>query len=211
MNGRRSYDDPCGTARALDVVGERWALLVVRELLLGPKRFSDLVRGLPGTSQNVLSQRLRELADAEVVARRRLGPPVSGQVYELTERGHALRPVVVELGRWGSRISAQTGGELSADAFAIALLTTFDGSPGDCVVELRVDDDVFGVTLVDGRVDVARGAPARPDAVLTGTAAAMRAVVFGGTALTRLEVQGDTAVAERFAGSFPRPTPWPSG
>jgi DNA-binding HxlR family transcriptional regulator len=87
MAGTRQYDDPCGVARALDVVGERWTLLVVRELLFGPKRFSDLVRGLPGMSQNVLSQRLRELASAGLVERRRLGPPVSAQVYELTERG----------------------------------------------------------------------------------------------------------------------------
>lgn len=210
MNGRRSYDDPCGTARALDVVGERWALLVVRELLLGPKRFSDLVRGLPGTSQNVLSQRLRELVDAQVVTRHRLGPPVSGQVYELTERGHALRPVIVELGRWGSRIPADTGGELSPDAFVIALLTTFDGSPGECTVELRIDDDVFGVTLADGSVDIARGTPARPDAVLTGSAAAVRGVVFGGLPLSELDVTGDRAVAERFARAFPRPVPWPA-
>jgi len=210
MEARRSYDDACGTARALDVVGERWALLVVRELLLGPKRFSDLARSLPGTSQNVLSQRLRELVHAEVITRHRLGPPVSAQVYELTERGHALRPVVVELGRWGSRIPAETSGELSPDAFVIALLTTFDGSPGECTVELRIDDDVFGVTLTGGEVDVARGAPARPDAVLTGPAAAVRGVVFGGAPLTKLGVQGDQAVAERFARSFPRPVPWPA-
>lgn len=211
MSGRRSYDDPCGTARALDVVGERWALLVVRELLLGPKRFSDLARSLPGTSQNVLSQRLRELTEAEVVVRHRLGPPVSGQVYELTERGRALRPVVVELGRWGSRIASHPGGELSPDAFVIALLTTFDGSPGACTVELRIDGDVFAVALADGRVDVARGAPAGPDAVLAGTAAALRGVVFGGAPLDELEVRGDAAAAERFVRSFPRPTPWPSG
>jgi DNA-binding HxlR family transcriptional regulator len=210
MDGRRSYDDPCGTARALDVVGERWALLVVRELLLGPKRFSDLARSLPGTSQNVLSQRLRELVDAQVVRRHRLGPPVSAQVYELTARGHALRPVVVELGRWGSRIPAVTGGELSPDAFVIALLTTFDGSPGTCAVELRIDDDVFAVTLADGAVDVARGAPTRPDAVLTGSAAAVRGVVFGGAPLTELDVQGDRGSAERFVRAFPRPVPWPA-
>jgi DNA-binding HxlR family transcriptional regulator len=207
---RRSYDDPCGTARALDVVGERWALLVVRELLLGPKRFSDLARSLPGTSQNVLSQRLRELVDAQVVTRRRLGPPVSAQVYELTERGRALRPVVVELGRWGSRIPADTGGELSPDAFVIALLTTFDRSPLGCTVELRIDDDVFVVTPAGGEVDVARGAAARPDAVLTGSAAAVREVVFGGAPLGRLEVQGDRELAERFVRAFPRPAPWPA-
>src|SRR5512132_3684381 len=96
----RTYGDRCGVARALDVVGERWALLVVRELLLGPKRFTDLHRGLGGVSQNVLSQRLRELERAGVLGRRRLGPPVGATVYELTEAGAALEPVLVELGRW---------------------------------------------------------------------------------------------------------------
>ncbi|MGI5125397.1 winged helix-turn-helix transcriptional regulator [Pseudonocardia sp. CA-107938] len=207
MPERRSYDDPCGIARALDVIGERWALLVVRELLLGPKRFSDLVRGLPGTSQNVLSQRLRDLVDAQVVGRRRLGPPVSAQVYELTERGRALRPVVVELGRWGGRIAAGTSGELSPDAFAIALLTTFAGAP-DSRIELRIDDDVIGVTITDGQVDVARGAPDRPDAVLTGPVAALRGVVFGGAPLAELDVTGDRTAAERFVRAFPRPVPF---
>src|SRR4051812_18209103 len=95
----RTYDDPCGIARALDVVGERWALLVVRELLLGPKRFADLVRGLDGVSQNVLSQRLRDLEGDGVIARRRLGPPVSASVYELTPWGRELGPVLGSLGR----------------------------------------------------------------------------------------------------------------
>lgn len=206
----RSYDDPCGIARALDVVGERWALLVVRELVLGPKRFADLVRGLPGVSQNVLSQRLRELAAAEVVTRHRLGPPVSSQVYELTERGRALRPVVVELGRWGGRVQATTGGELSPDAFAIALLSTFepDGAP-EARVELRVDGDVFGVVTAGGRVTVERGAPAGPEVVITASAAAIRGVVFGGGPLEAVRVAGDAALAERWARSFPRPHPWP--
>lgn len=207
----RSYDDPCGTARALDVIGERWALLVVRELLLGPKRFSDLARGLPGISQNVLSQRLRELADDDVVARRRLGPPVSGPVYELTERGRALRPALAELGRWGARIPAETRGELSPDAFAVALFSTFapDGAP-EAAVELRIDDDPFRVEIVGGAVTVERGALDRPDAVLTGTAAAVRGVVFGGGPLTDLEVEGDGELAERFVRSFPRPQQWPA-
>src|ERR1700737_4169741 len=103
MPAKRTYDDPCGVARALDRVGERWALLVVRELLFGPKRFTDLSQGLPGMSQNVLSQRLRELEDAAVVRRRRLGPPSSARVYELTQRGAELEPVLQALARWGSR------------------------------------------------------------------------------------------------------------
>src|SRR6266851_4708678 len=118
---RRSYGDPCGVARALDAVGERWALLVVRELLFGPKRYADLSRALPGMSQNVLSQRLRELEQEGIVLRRRLGPPARVGVYELTERGAELGPVLEALARWGSRIPLESAGELSADAFILAL------------------------------------------------------------------------------------------
>ena len=100
---RRSYDDPCGIARALDLVGERWALLVVRELLLGPKRYTDLARGLPGSSPTVLSQRLRDLEAAGLVDHAPAGPPVGGHLYALTPRGRDLEDVLLALGRWGSR------------------------------------------------------------------------------------------------------------
>src|SRR4051812_32841622 len=108
----RTYDDSCGIARALDAVGERWALLVIRELVLGPKRFGQLRRGLPGVSPNVLSQRLRELEDAGIVRKHELDPPASVLVYELTPRGEALEPVLHELGRWGSRQPMTSGNEL---------------------------------------------------------------------------------------------------
>src|SRR5438552_11330080 len=118
---KRSYADPCGLARALSVTGERWALLVVRELLFGPKRFSDLIRGLPHLSQNVLSQRLRELEQAAIIRRRRLGPPVSAQVYELTARGLELEPVLLAMARWGAQQPLPPSGELSTDALMLAL------------------------------------------------------------------------------------------
>src|SRR4051812_7963315 len=102
MAAKRTYGDRCGVARALDVVGERWALLVVRELLLGPKRFTDLRAGLPHVSPDVLAQRLRQLEQADVVRRGTLPPPAGSRIYELTERGRRLEPVVLELGRWGS-------------------------------------------------------------------------------------------------------------
>ncbi|MBV9335437.1 MAG: helix-turn-helix transcriptional regulator, partial [Solirubrobacterales bacterium] len=99
---KRTYGDACGIARALDVVGERWALLVVRELLLGPKRFTDLRAGLPHLSPDVLAQRLRELEQGGVVRRAKLPPPAGSRVYELTEWGRELEPVVLGLGLWGS-------------------------------------------------------------------------------------------------------------
>ncbi|NUR70342.1 MAG: helix-turn-helix transcriptional regulator [Hamadaea sp.] len=212
-------------ARALGVVGERWALLVVRELLLGPKRFTELSRGLPGLSQNVLSQRLRELEESGVVRKRRLGPPVSATAYELTELGALLDPVLISLATFGSRLplpSAET--PMSADAFVLALRTTFDPDASktkrDGTFELRLDDDVFRASIQDGTFKVARGIATAPDAVITGSVAAVRAVVFGGRPLTEgarpsteggrslteeVQVSGDRRAAERFVRLFPRP------
>ena len=214
MAGARQYDDPCGVARALDLVGERWTLLVVRELLFGPKRFSDLVRGLPGMSQNVLSQRLRELAGAGLVERRRLGPPVSGQVYELTERGAALRPVVIELARWGSRIPTASRADLSVDALALALLTTFDPDGAEDVrITLVLGDDRFAAEVTGGRLELVRGEAERPDAEIVTDAAGLRSVVFGGRELATAvaagdaEVRGDAEKATHFLSRFPRPAP----
>src|ERR1035441_9273722 len=112
MPSSRRYDDPCGIARALDIIGDRWALLVVRELIFGPKRFLQLRDGLHGISPNVLSQRLRDLEDAGVVRRDVLDPPASVAVYELTGRGQALRPILLDLGRWGSREPVATPADL---------------------------------------------------------------------------------------------------
>ncbi|HEY3606254.1 MAG TPA: winged helix-turn-helix transcriptional regulator [Pseudonocardiaceae bacterium] len=218
MVDRRSYGDPCGVARALDAVGERWALLVVRELLFGPKRYADLSRGLPGMSQNVLSQRLRELEQEGIVARRRLGPPASIRVYELTERGQALEPVLTALSRWGSRTIVDPTAELSVDALMLALRTTFDaGAAGDLRVsiELRFADDRFHAEIESGRCRIARGAADHPDAVLDTDAATLRSVVFGGRPLMDvmdvMHVIGDRRGAARFVGCFPRPTPFEAG
>ena len=127
----RTYGDRCGIARALDIVGERWALLVVRELLLGPKRFTDLRAGLPHIGPDVLSQRLRELEESGVVHRDKLPPPAASQVYALTERGRALEPIVLELGRWGSQAPVPAeDAPLGADAAMLALKTMFRPDPG---------------------------------------------------------------------------------
>ena len=115
MTGNRSYGEQCGVARSLDVIGERWALLVVRELLLGPKRFNDLLAGLPGASPNVISQRLRELVEDGVIAQRELPPPARVRVYELTDWGRELEPVMVHLGRWGGRAPLPEGAHAGLD------------------------------------------------------------------------------------------------
>ncbi len=212
----RSYDDPCGIARGLDAVGERWALLVVRELLFGPKRFTDLHRGLPGVSQNVLSQRLRELEGAGVLRRRRLGPPAAAWVYELTEWGRGLEPVLFHLARFGSRAPLTPGRELSVDALMFALKTSFDAPAAGGlrgVYELRLGDDRFFAEVAGGRLALERGAAQRPDAVISTDAATLRSVVFGGLPLTAaaaagdVKITGDEHAATRFVRVFPRPIP----
>ncbi len=220
MASRRRYDDPCGVARALDLVGERWALLVVRELLFGPKRFADLRLGLPRVSQNVLSHRLQELEQAGVVRRRRLGPPASTGVYELAERGRDLEPVLLELGRWGSHASLGSAGELSVDALILALKTTFDPDAAaglSATYELRLGDDRFQARIVEARLEVARGGAGEADAVIEASAATLRSVVFGDRRLVEaaqagdLRVMGDERAAARFAELFPRPGPASGG
>jgi DNA-binding HxlR family transcriptional regulator len=210
----RSYDDPCGIARGLNAVGERWALLVVRELLFGPKRFTDLHQGLPTASQNVLSQRLRELEEAGVVRRRRLGPPAAARVYELTAWGRELEPALFHLARWGSRGPITSGKDLSADALMFALKTSFDPRAADglrATYELRLDDDRFRAAIADGRLELTRGRAGAPDAVLDTDARTLREVVFTGRSITdavrdgALKVDGDERAAARFVAVFPRP------
>jgi DNA-binding HxlR family transcriptional regulator len=128
MVGRRKYDDGCAVAHALDLIGERWALLVVRDLLLGPKRFTDLLVGLPGASPDVLTQRLRELAEAGVVHRRRLSPPAASWVYALTNWGAELAPIVLGLAKWASRSPGMRyDAPLGTDSLVLSLKALFDG------------------------------------------------------------------------------------
>lgn len=206
----RTYDDPCGIARGLDTVGDRWALLVVRELLFGPKRFTDLHHGLPAASQNVLSQRLRDLEDAGVVRRRRMGPPAATWVYELTEWGRDLEPVLFHLGRWGSRAPLAQGGELSVDALMFALRTSFDPDRArglTAAYELRLGDDTFHAEIDDGELRLGRGGAPGPDAVIQADATTLRSVVFGGRSVAALSVDGDERAVARFVAVFPRPVP----
>lgn len=212
----RNYDDPCGTARALSVIGDKWALLVVRELIFGPKRFTDLSSGLPTISQNVLSQRLRDLERSEVVRRRKLGPPASISVYELTERGRALEPVLIALGQWGSRIplDAKSTSELSIDALILALKTTFDPTIADdldATYQLRLDNDRFHAEIANGQFAVMRGEIHSADATIEATPAALRALVFGRQPLSDdiATISGNVDAAARFLRCFPRPSPFP--
>ncbi|MFG1946187.1 winged helix-turn-helix transcriptional regulator [Nonomuraea sp. NPDC048826] len=213
MAGSRSYGDLCGIARALDAVGERWALLMVRELVFGPKRFVDLHRGLSGVSHNVLSQRLRELEDSGVVARRVLGPPAGARVYELTPRGQELEPVLLALGRWGSTITpaSTSATELSPDALAFALKTTFvPAVAGDLCgrYRLRLAQDVFSAEVAEGRLHIVRGEVSDAAATITCDVRVLQDLVFGGRDLDAAvhaadaAVTGDASSLRRFLRCF---------
>jgi DNA-binding HxlR family transcriptional regulator len=187
----RSYGDQCGVARSLDVIGERWALLIVRELLLGPKRFNDLMAGLPGASPNVISQRLRELTAGGVVRLRDLGPPARVRVYELTGWGRELEPVILHLGQWGTRAPLPEGAGWSLDSLLLALQATADPAAVSGRYELRVGGDVFTVDGTSGSVQMRRGIADLPGATLTTDADTLRAVTLGIRPLADAAQAGD--------------------
>jgi len=218
MAKRRSYGEACRLAVALDLVGERWALLVVRELLLGPKRFTDLRTGLPNASPNILSERLRELEEGGVVRRRKLPPPYAAQVYELTGWGHELEPVVTQLGAWGARSPFPPDSQrINTDSIVLALRSLFDPERAgelEASYELAVGDERFHVAVADGELELGRG-PAEDAAAAievdeAGTLAAvltgqlpLEAAVESGAA----KVGGSKREAKRFLRLFPMPEP----
>jgi DNA-binding HxlR family transcriptional regulator len=214
---KRTYGDRCGVARALDLVGERWALLVVRELLLGPKRFTDLRAGIPNVGPDVLSQRLRELERSGVVRRRRLAPPAGSQVYELTDWGHELEPVVIGLGRWGSRAPFPPGNAgIGVDSFVLALKTLFEPAVADGLsasYELRLGEHSFRATVAGGRLDVARGSADDPAATIESDPGTLSMVLWHGRRLTEalrsgdIRIEGSRRAVTRFLGLFPLPEP----
>ena len=198
----RSYGDRCGIARALDVVGERWALLVVRELLLGPKRFTDLRAGLPNVGPDVLAQRLRELEAAGIVRRATLPPPAASKVYELTARGAELEPVVLALGRWGSVAPVPEDAAIGADAFVIALKTLYAPDGGGGRFELRLGDQRFALEPDGASLRARRGAADAPDAVLEGDPGVLAGWLWHGRPLDGATATGDVT---RFRALFPLP------
>lgn len=211
----RSYDDACGAAHALDLIGERWALLVMRELMFGPKRFSDLRAGLPGISANVLTQRLERLEEIGAAKKRKLPPPAASHVYELTPWGYEIEPVLSVLGRWAARSPLHDPTlPLSAASLMLSFKTMFDAKRAKgfkARVGFRIGDETFLVRIGGGKCDAARGACDDADVAFTGAATAIAAAVYGGVPLKALEaqealtVEGDRARAERFTGLFPLP------
>src|SRR6266511_1217331 len=200
----RSYGQYCAVARALDVVGDRWALLIVRELLLrGSCRYTDLYGGLPGIATNLLAGRLRDLEGAGVVRRVDAPPPVATTVYELTSRGSGLAPVLHALGTWGGDLMAQPQGadEFRSHWLALPISRLTDSTPDGppVTIEIRTGDQPLIVETVDGNVRARPGIAEHPDAVLVGAPDVVMAVLRG-------HLDGTAAAIQRL-----RPAPWSEG
>lgn len=211
----RKYHDACGAAHGLDLIGERWALLVVRELMMGPRRFGDLRRDLHGISANVLTQRLEGLEGSGIVRRRKLPPPASVQVYELTEWGYEIEPVFIVLGRWAARSPMHDPTlPISGVSIMLSFKTMFDASlAGDAAMTLGFvfGDDVFVVRIGDGVIDARRETTDAAQVVIATQPSMVAAAVYGKVPLAALEgegamtITGDRAVFERFVGFFNLP------
>jgi DNA-binding HxlR family transcriptional regulator len=219
MAAKRTYGDACRFAHALDLVGERWALLIVRELLLGPKRFTDLRAGLPHASTNILSERLRGLEQNAIVRKRKLPPPFGSTVYELTEWGRELEPIVTRLGAWGARSPVPPdAGEIGVDSIVLALRSLFDPEAAGGLqahYELRIGEERFDVAIADGELALNRGESTGPEARLAvpdapTLAAILTAQLEIDAALASGDLQieaGGKATAKRFLRLFPMPEP----
>ncbi len=203
MPPRRSYDQYCSAARALDTVGDRWTLLIVRELLAGPRRYTDLHADLPGVSTDVLASRLKDMERDGLATRRRLPPPGAASVYELTGRGRALLPVLQALGAWGQAELGERGptDAIRAHWFALPLLRTLEG---EGLVEVRLDEGHFHLFVGTGEGPVYGhgAAPGPPDALLVMDTATCTAVAQGELSLVdavragRIAVSGEGALAK---------------
>jgi DNA-binding HxlR family transcriptional regulator len=197
----KTYAQYCPIAHALDLVGERWSLLIVRELLgHGPLRYSDLHARLEGCGTNILASRLRALENGSVVRRRRLPPPAASNVYELTPYGEELRPVIHQLAHWGLRSLGPppNGTELPGDWLAPALRTAFPLSPTEKTIEFRIGDE--RAAFVRGVVQ--EGAAASPDAVVTGSAADLYCLVVERD-LDAVTITGNRPAVEQLLETLP--------
>ena len=205
MPTSRSYGDACPIARTLDAIGERWALLVVRELLLGPQRFSDLRRALPGASSNMLTDRLRELEGRGLVRRRRLPPPAASSVYELTERGRELEPILDALGAWGGAEPPPANGSLTATSVLLFLRGSARAHPDPPTDTYRVqlDDRVWTVSNPRGQLEIEPHDTAAPEASIRTDPGTLNALLLdpagldGAIAAGSVQAEGNLAALRR--------------
>ena len=211
----RKYHDACGAAHGLDLIGERWALLVMRELMFGPRRFGDLKKDLCGLSANVLTQRLEGLESSGIVRRRKLPPPASVQVYELTDWGREIEPVFMVLGRWAARSPMHDPTlPLSPVSVVMSLETMFDAAKaGDARMDvgLRFGDESFRLRIADGGLSAERAQADGAEVVFDTQPPVLAGAVYGGAPLAGLEAEGvlrlagDRNLAERFTTFFALP------
>jgi DNA-binding HxlR family transcriptional regulator len=213
----RTYGQYCGLAYALDLVGERWALMIIRDLILGPKRFTDLELGLPGVPSNVLSTRLKELEQNGIVRRHALPHPARSVVYELTDYGQELEDIVLRLGLWGARSLGhpRLADSLTPNALLLALRASFQPAAARklrATYEIHVGEIVVGAHINDGQLELAEGPLADPDLVID-TDHTLRSVMSGEItaeeAVDRgtLRATGDRELLARFATVFTLPPP----
>jgi DNA-binding HxlR family transcriptional regulator len=212
---KRWYDDACGTALALEFIGERWALLVMRELMFGPRRFGEIKANLPGISANVLTQRLEGLEAADILARRRLASPANVQVYELTAWGLEAAPLIRDLGRWAARSPRHDPMLFMSPASAMMSLQTLVDharvTETDLTVAFRFPNDRFVVRTGAAGVTITRDEADDAAVTFTGDTMAMRHTIYGKAPLTRdgeggtLAVDGDLSAARAFVDLFALP------
>jgi DNA-binding HxlR family transcriptional regulator len=206
---KRRYDDACAAAHGMDLIGERWAMPLIRELLLGPRRFGDLKTSLNGISANVLTQRLEGLEAAGVLVRRKLPPPASVQVYELTQWGYEAAPIFQALGRWAVRSPRHDPTRpFSPVSLMLSLRTMLSpGAAGDLEarIQLEVNSEPFFWVRRGGEIGIGRGVIDNPDLVLRGTASEVAAFVYAGAPLNSIDAEGDLGLAAQLPGFFPMP------
>lgn len=206
---KRRFDDACGLAHAMELLGERWAMLVLRELAYGPRRFSDLKNDLQGISANVLTQRLTELEARGLVRKTKLPPPAAVQVYEATSWGLEVVPVIASLGKWAAR-SPLHNPELRMSHVSVVMslqtLLSAERARGlNARIGFRFGDTNYVTTLHDGVLDVDRGDADDCDVTFIGSPSEIAAVIHGGAPLETIRIDGDLKLAERFRTLFPLP------
>jgi DNA-binding HxlR family transcriptional regulator len=209
LDDKRRYEDACGLAHAMELLGERWAMLVLRELAYGPRRFSELKADLKGISANVLAQRLGELEKRKLVRKTKLAPPASVQVYEATEWGLEVVPLIASLGRWAARSPWHDPTlQMSHVSVVMSLQTLISPALAEGL-DVWVGFDFDGVTYVttirDGRLEVKRAPIEDCDLVFSGSPSDIAAVIHGGAPLDLIAVKGDMDLANRFLTLFPLP------
>jgi DNA-binding HxlR family transcriptional regulator len=206
---KRRYDDACAAAHGMDLIGERWSMPLIRELLLGPRRFGDLKTSLNGISANVLTQRLEGLEEAGVLIRRKLPPPASVQVYELTSWGYEAAPIFQALGRWAVRSPKHDPMRpFSPVSLMLSLRTMMDTKlAGDLAARIQLDmaGEHFFWIRDKGEVRIGRGELDRPDLILRGAPCDIAGYVYAGAPISSIEVEGDTKLAARLPRLFPMP------